>query len=185
MATRAAGGAVEQCRKGMGRRLKMKEGDLAGGSVRRGSRSLPVDRHFFAAPSVLIAGPPVIGGLPHPLALRVSSRHRRYLSTAVPHSDAIRVASTPPSLLSPEEDQSTPPSRDGPVCCSLNLCDGHVVASGVESYDVDIKEQKVTVKGNVTPDAVLQTVSKTGKKTSFWEAETTSNQSTAPADATA
>nr|CAB3489457.1 unnamed protein product [Digitaria exilis] len=56
---------------------------------------------------------------------------------------------------------------------------------GVESYDVDIKEQKVTVKGNVTPDAVLQTVSKTGKKTSFWEAETTSNQSTAPADATA
>ncbi|KAE8820346.1 Copper transport protein ATOX1 [Hordeum vulgare] len=42
---------------------------------------------------------------------------------------------------------------------------------GVESFDVDIKEQKVTVKGNVTPDAVLQTVSKTGKKTSFWEAE--------------
>lgn len=36
---------------------------------------------------------------------------------------------------------------------------------------MDIKEQKVTVKGNVTPDAVLQTVSKTGKKTSFWEAE--------------
>uniref|UniRef100_A0A0E0EJ40 HMA domain-containing protein n=1 Tax=Oryza meridionalis TaxID=40149 RepID=A0A0E0EJ40_9ORYZ len=42
---------------------------------------------------------------------------------------------------------------------------------GVESFDVDIKEQKVTVKGNVTPDAVLQTVSKTGKKTSFWDAE--------------
>ncbi|CAO2178568.1 unnamed protein product [Urochloa humidicola] len=51
---------------------------------------------------------------------------------------------------------------------------------GVESYDVDIKEQKVTVKGNVTPDAVLQTVSKTGKKTSFWDAEPS-----APADATA
>ena len=46
-----------------------------------------------------------------------------------------------------------------------------VVSSGVESFDVDIKEQKVTVKGNVTPDAVLQTVSKTGKKTAFWEAE--------------
>ena len=46
-----------------------------------------------------------------------------------------------------------------------------VVSSGVESFDVDIKEQKVTVKGNVTPNAVLQTVSKTGKKTSFWEAE--------------
>ncbi|XP_023643542.1 copper transport protein ATX1 [Capsella rubella] len=40
---------------------------------------------------------------------------------------------------------------------------------GVESFDVDIKEQKVTVKGNVQPDAVLQTVSKTGKKTAFWE----------------
>ncbi|KAG0494164.1 hypothetical protein HPP92_005158 [Vanilla planifolia] len=39
---------------------------------------------------------------------------------------------------------------------------------GVESFDVDLKEQKVTVKGNVNPEAVLQTVSKTGKKTSFW-----------------
>lgn len=68
---------------------------------------------------------------------------------------------------------------------NLNLCSGHAVASGVESYDVDIKEQKVTVKGNVTPDAVLQTVSKTGKKTEFWEAETASTQSTVPADATA
>ncbi|XP_009800096.1 copper transport protein ATX1-like isoform X2 [Nicotiana tabacum] len=44
---------------------------------------------------------------------------------------------------------------------------------GVESYDIDIKEQKVTVKGNVEPEAVFQTVSKTGKKTSFWEAEAT------------
>ncbi|KAL5220331.1 hypothetical protein ABZP36_025044 [Zizania latifolia] len=52
---------------------------------------------------------------------------------------------------------------------------------GVESFDVDIKEQKVTVKGNVTPDAVLQTVSKTGKKTSFWEAGPASNESTTPA----
>ncbi|KAJ8557602.1 hypothetical protein K7X08_003227 [Anisodus acutangulus] len=42
---------------------------------------------------------------------------------------------------------------------------------GVESFDIDIKEQKVTVKGNVEPEAVFQTVSKTGKKTSFWEAE--------------
>ncbi|KAL0910439.1 hypothetical protein M5K25_021423 [Dendrobium thyrsiflorum] len=42
---------------------------------------------------------------------------------------------------------------------------------GVESFDVDLKEQKVTVKGNVKPEAVLQTVSKTGKTTSFWEAE--------------
>ncbi|CAL9185229.1 unnamed protein product [Musa hybrid cultivar] len=42
---------------------------------------------------------------------------------------------------------------------------------GVESFDVDLKEQKVTVKGNVKPEDVFQTVSKTGKKTSFWEAE--------------
>ncbi|RWW62448.1 hypothetical protein BHE74_00030415 [Ensete ventricosum] len=34
-----------------------------------------------------------------------------------------------------------------------------------------MKEQKVTVKGNVKPEDVFQTVSKTGKKTSFWEAE--------------
>ncbi|KAL4290723.1 hypothetical protein GQ457_14G021450 [Hibiscus cannabinus] len=43
---------------------------------------------------------------------------------------------------------------------------------GVESFEVDLKEQKVTVKGNVQPDAVLQTVSKTGKKTAFWDAPT-------------
>ncbi|KAL6662193.1 hypothetical protein ACP70R_000052 [Stipagrostis hirtigluma subsp. patula] len=59
------------------------------------------------------------------------------------------------------------------------------ILESVESFDVDIKEQKVTVKGNVTPDAVLQTVSKTGKKTSFWEAEPATNQSAASADATA
>ncbi|KAL2454414.1 Copper transport protein ATX1 [Abeliophyllum distichum] len=41
---------------------------------------------------------------------------------------------------------------------------------GVESFDIDIEQQKVTVKGNVQPEAVLQTVSKTGKATSFWEA---------------
>lgn len=27
----------------------------------------------------------------------------------------------------------------------------------------------MTVTGNITPEAVLQTVSKTGKKTSYWE----------------
>ncbi|OWM70295.1 hypothetical protein CDL15_Pgr026145 [Punica granatum] len=40
---------------------------------------------------------------------------------------------------------------------------------GVELYDIDLKEQKVTVKGNVQPEAVPQMVSKTGKKTTFWE----------------
>ncbi|KAJ1383415.1 Heavy metal-associated domain, HMA [Sesbania bispinosa] len=39
---------------------------------------------------------------------------------------------------------------------------------GVESFDIDLKEQKVTVKGNVKPEEVLQTVSKSGKKTAFW-----------------
>lgn len=34
-----------------------------------------------------------------------------------------------------------------------------------------MKEQKVTVKGNVKPEDVFQTVSKTGKKTSYWEGE--------------
>ncbi|KAL8551760.1 hypothetical protein ACS0TY_000724 [Phlomoides rotata] len=41
---------------------------------------------------------------------------------------------------------------------------------GVESFDIDIEKQKVTVIGNVQPDVVYQTVSKTGKATSFWEA---------------
>ncbi|KAM3282815.1 copper transport protein ATX1 [Capsicum chacoense] len=52
---------------------------------------------------------------------------------------------------------------------------------GVESFDIDIKEQKVTVKGNVEPEAVFQTVSKTGKKTSFWE-ETAPAPAPAPAE---
>ncbi|KAL6659762.1 hypothetical protein ACP70R_002591 [Stipagrostis hirtigluma subsp. patula] len=81
------------------------------------------------------------------------------------------------------------PSYSGlacPVKAVLELLSGSLAKwKSVESFDVDIKEQKVTVKGNVTPDAVLQTVSKTGKKTSFWEAEPVTNQSAASADATA
>lgn len=46
-----------------------------------------------------------------------------------------------------------------------------ILFAGVESYDIDLKEKKVVVKGNVQPDTVLQTVSKTGKKTTFWEGE--------------
>ena len=54
--------------------------------------------------------------------------------------------------------------------------------SGVESFDIDIKEQKVTVKGKVEPEAVFQTVSKTGKKTSYWpvEAEAEANAEAEP-----
>ncbi|XP_074305454.1 copper transport protein ATX1-like [Silene latifolia] len=40
---------------------------------------------------------------------------------------------------------------------------------GVESYDINMEEQKVTVKGNIKSEAVLETVSKTGKKTELWE----------------
>ncbi|XP_023541206.1 copper transport protein ATX1-like [Cucurbita pepo subsp. pepo] len=42
---------------------------------------------------------------------------------------------------------------------------------GVETFDIDIDAQKVTVKGNVERDVVFQTVSKTGKKTAYWEDE--------------
>lgn len=36
---------------------------------------------------------------------------------------------------------------------------------GVESYDISLEQQTVTVKGNVSPEIVLEKVSKTGKKT--------------------
>ncbi|KAL5213448.1 hypothetical protein ABZP36_024295 [Zizania latifolia] len=52
---------------------------------------------------------------------------------------------------------------------------------GVETFDIDMEEQKVTVKGNVKPEDVFQTVSKTGKKTSFWETQATSAAAPAPA----
>ncbi|MCL7036589.1 hypothetical protein MKW94_015075, partial [Papaver nudicaule] len=41
----------------------------------------------------------------------------------------------------------------------------------VESYDIDMEQQKVTVKTSLAPDVVLQTVAKTGKTTAFWEEE--------------
>lgn len=61
---------------------------------------------------------------------------------------------------------------------------------GVETFDIDMEQQKVTVKGNVKPEDVFQTVSKTGKKTSFWEAAEAASDSAAaaapaPAPATA
>ncbi|XP_078157241.1 copper transport protein ATX1-like [Carex rostrata] len=62
------------------------------------------------------------------------------------------------------------------VAMSCQGCAGAVQRAltkmqGVDSFNVDLKEQKVTVIGNIKPDDVFQTVSKTGKKTSFWEAE--------------
>ncbi len=58
------------------------------------------------------------------------------------------------------------------------MCQGCVAAvkrvlgkmEGVESFDVNLDEQKVTVKGNVTAADVLEKVSKTGKKTELWPA---------------
>jgi copper chaperone len=35
----------------------------------------------------------------------------------------------------------------------------------VESYDISLEQQKVVVRGDVTPQAVLEAVSKSGKKT--------------------
>ncbi|XP_047076972.1 copper transport protein ATX1-like [Lolium rigidum] len=72
------------------------------------------------------------------------------------------------------------------VAMSCGGCSGAVKRvltkmQGVETFDIDMEQQKVTVKGNVTPEDVFQTVSKTGKKTSFWEAEATPVQAAAPA----
>ncbi|KAL8159722.1 hypothetical protein V2J09_001259 [Rumex salicifolius] len=60
------------------------------------------------------------------------------------------------------------------VAMSCSGCSGAVQRAlgkmeGVESFDVNLKEQKVTVTGNVQPEAVFETVSKTGKKTAYWE----------------
>ncbi|CAN1298101.1 Copper transport protein CCH [Linum perenne] len=62
------------------------------------------------------------------------------------------------------------------VAMSCGGCSGAVnrvlsKMEGVESFEINMKEQKVTVIGNVEREAVFQTVSKTGKKTAFWEEE--------------
>ncbi|KAL6634235.1 hypothetical protein ACP70R_026906 [Stipagrostis hirtigluma subsp. patula] len=72
------------------------------------------------------------------------------------------------------------------VAMSCGGCSGAVKRvlskmEGVESFDIDMKEQKVTVKGNVKPEDVFETVSKTGKKTSFWEDEAPAPAASAPA----
>ncbi|KAI3985090.1 hypothetical protein MKX01_027176 [Papaver californicum] len=62
------------------------------------------------------------------------------------------------------------------VAMSCGGCSGAVKrvldkTQGVESYNIDMEQQKVTVKTSLAPDVVLQTVAKTGKKTAFWEEE--------------
>ena len=39
---------------------------------------------------------------------------------------------------------------------------------GVQSVDIDMEKQKVTVTGDVDKQTVFEKVSKTGKATSFW-----------------
>lgn len=49
---------------------------------------------------------------------------------------------------------------------------------GVESFDVDIDQQKVTVIGNIEPQVIFDKVSRTGKKTEFWKDEVVEAPST-------
>jgi len=39
---------------------------------------------------------------------------------------------------------------------------------GVESYDINLEEKKVVVKGNLDPQTVKEKIAKTGKATEFW-----------------
>ncbi|XP_057515905.1 copper transport protein ATX1 [Amaranthus tricolor] len=76
------------------------------------------------------------------------------------------------------------------VAMSCQGCSGAVKRvldkmEGVESYDINLEEKKVTVRGNVQPEAVFQTVSKTGKKTSFWEEAAPAESEAKPAETVA
>ena len=51
----------------------------------------------------------------------------------------------------------------------LPLISGLLLCTGVQSVDIDLAQQKVLVKGDVSQDDILQTVSKTGKKTEMWQ----------------
>lgn len=53
------------------------------------------------------------------------------------------------------------------LTCALLPC----VTAGVESVDVDLASQKVTVKATTaTTEAIIEKVTKTGKKTELWAA---------------
>ena len=51
----------------------------------------------------------------------------------------------------------------------IKLSEASPASAGVESVDIDLKEQKVIVMGNVQEGDVVQTVSKTGKTTELWK----------------
>jgi hypothetical protein len=40
--------------------------------------------------------------------------------------------------------------------------------TGVDSYDVNLAEKKVTINGNVTPQVCIDKISKMGKETTLW-----------------
>lgn len=52
-----------------------------------------------------------------------------------------------------------------PVKNSLHLS----ILAGVSSFEVLLQEQKVIVRGDVTPEAVVEKVAKTGKATELWK----------------
>lgn len=54
-----------------------------------------------------------------------------------------------------------------PADC-IYLLNSFSLLAGVESVHIDLPSQKVLVKGSVTPEAVVQQVSKTGKPTELW-----------------
>jgi copper chaperone CopZ len=68
--------------------------------------------------------------------------------------DALRTAFTLAPSLGPDRAHAR---RCAPAACA-----------GVTSYDVDLASKKVVVRGDVTPEAVLERVSKMGKDTQLW-----------------
>ena len=59
------------------------------------------------------------------------------------------------------------PSHDPPHGLSPSIR-SPLPAAGVEAFDVNLETQKVTVKGNVTLEAVMDKIAKTGKEVSVW-----------------
>lgn len=58
------------------------------------------------------------------------------------------------------------------VCCGTALDLGvhdETLPAGVESYDIDLEQKKVVVRGNVTPEQCVEKISKMGKETTVWK----------------
>lgn len=50
------------------------------------------------------------------------------------------------------------------MCACVCVC----ARAGVDSFDVNLETQKVTVVGNVTQEAVIEKIAKTGKAVEVW-----------------